>query len=151
VALARALAREPKLLLLDEPLSALDAGLRGSLQNEIRKTHLQFKTTTLMVSHDLAEVFRLADTVVCLEHGKVTCTGKPAEVFADNSISGKVQITGQLVNIETKDNFYLLTVVTGANQIIRVIAFENDIVDLRTGDQVLVFTKAFNPMITKLR
>jgi molybdate transport system ATP-binding protein len=150
VALARALAREPKLLILDEPLSALDAGLRSSLQDEIRKAHLHNKTTTLMVSHDLAEVFRLADTVICLENGKVTATGEPMKVFSDNSISGKVQITGQLVNIEPQDNFYMLTIVTGINQIIKMVAFENDIQQLKPGDHVMVFTKAFNPMVMKM-
>lgn len=103
-----------------------------------------------MVSHDLAEVFRMADNVVCLENGKVSATGNPMQVFANNNISGKVQITGQVVNIEPHDFHYLLTIVTGINQIIKVVAFENDIADLKSGDQVLVYTKAFNPVIMKI-
>lgn len=150
VALARALAREPKLLMLDEPLSALDANLRTSLQDEIRKAHLLYKTTTLMVSHDLTEVFRLADSVICLDSGKVSATGEPMKIFSDNSVSGKVQITGQLVSIMPQDNFYMLTIVTGINQVIKVVAFENDIQNLKTGDHVMVFTKAFNPMVMKM-
>jgi len=150
VALARVLASEPRFLLLDEPLAALDSDFRTSSQNLIKQAHHQFKTTTIMVSHDLAEVFRMADNVVCLENGKVSATGNPMQVFANNNISGKVQITGQVVNIEPHDFHYLLTIVTGINQIIKVVAFENDIADLKSGDQVLVYTKAFNPVIMKI-
>jgi molybdate transport system ATP-binding protein len=150
VALARALAREPRLLLLDEPLSALDSEMRSTLQEEIKSVHKQFKTTTIMVSHDLAEVFRLADSVVCLEKGKVSASGKPMEVFSNNDISGKVQITGKVVNIEPRDTFYMLTIVTGINQVIRVVAFESDIEGLTIGTQVMVFSKAFNPVVLKM-
>lgn len=150
VALARAIAREPRLLLLDEPLSALDSEMRSSLQEEIRKVHERYRTTTIMVSHDLAEVFRLAQKVICIERGNVTATGNPAEVFSNNDISGKVQITGQIVAIEPHTPFYLLTIVTGINQVIKVVAFENDIENLKNGDRVMVFTKAFNPVVMKL-
>lgn len=150
VALARAMAGNPRLLLLDEPLSALDSEMRSSLQDEIKKAHEQFKTTTIMVSHDLAEVFRLAGTVVCLENGKVSASGKPLEVFSNNDISGKVQITGKVVNITPNDTFYLLTIVTGLNQVIKVVAFESDIAGLKAGDQVMVFSKAFNPVVMKI-
>lgn len=150
VALARALACEPRLLLLDEPLSALDSEMRIALQEEIQNAHQRSKATTVLVSHDLAEVFRLANTVVCIEKGKITAVGKPDQLFSNNNISGKVQITGQIVNIQPHDTFYLLTVVTGINQVIRVVAFENDIIHLQTGDRVMVFTKAFNPMIIKM-
>lgn len=150
VALARALARKPELLLLDEPLSALDAKTRTALQDEILKAHSYNKTTTLLVSHDLSEVFRLAHNVLCIENGKVTAKGKPDELFLNNQISGKVQITGCVVKIEKQDTFYLLTVVTGMNQIIKVTAFQNDIDNLHEGDQVIVFSKAFNPIIMKL-
>ena len=150
VALARALARKPQLLLLDEPLSALDAEMRSSLQNEIAQAHQLLGVTTIMVSHDLNEVFRLATLVLCLENGIIQRSGNPDEVFANNSISGKVQITGQIARIEKQETFYIVTVITGSNQIIKVIAFDNDIVNLNIGDSVLVFTKAFNPIISKI-
>jgi molybdate transport system ATP-binding protein len=150
VALARALARKPDFLLLDEPLSALDAKTRTLLQEEILKTHKTQKTTTFLVSHDLTEVFRLAQKVLRLENGKISSVGRPDELFIDNHISGKVQITGKVVKIEKFDTFYLLTIVTGMNQILKVTAFQNDVEDLQEGDQIMVFSKAFNPIIMKL-
>lgn len=150
VALARALARKPQLLLLDEPLSALDAEMRTKLQDEIAQAHLLSGATTLLVSHDLNEVFRLASYVVCIENGVVSRFGKPGEVFSDDSISGKVQITGQIAAIEKNDIINIVTVISGNNQITKVIAFENDIVKLKIGDRVMVFTKAFNPIISKI-
>ena len=151
VALSRALARKPQLLLLDEPLSALDAEMRASLQDEIVQAHKLLGVTTIMVSHDLNEVFRLASQVLCIENGTITRTGKPEDVFLDNSISGKVQITGQIARIEKQDTIYVVTVISGNNQIIKVIAFENDLENLKIGDRVMVFSKAFNPIISKLR
>lgn len=151
VALARALARKPQLLLLDEPLSALDADMRTKLQDEIAHAHLLSGATTLLVSHDLNEVFRLASHVVCIENGVVSRSGKPGDVFSDDSISGKVQITGQIAAIEKNDIINIVTVISGNNQITKVIAFENDIEHLKIGDRVMVFTKAFNPIISKLR
>jgi molybdate transport system ATP-binding protein len=150
VALARALAREPQLLLLDEPLSALDAEMRATLQNEIAKAHQILGVTTIMVSHDLNEVFRLASRVLYIENGSITRMGNPEEVFSDTSVSGKVQITGQIARIEKQDSFNILTVISGNNQIIKVIAFDSDLKNLQIGDQVMVFTKAFNPIICKL-
>jgi molybdate transport system ATP-binding protein len=150
VALARALARKPQLLLLDEPLSALDAEMRSTLQNEIYQAHQLLGATTIMVSHDLNEVFRLASHVLCIENGAIHRSGNPDEVFSDSSISGKVQITGQIARIEKQDTINIVTVISGSNQIIKVIAFESDMENLKIGDSVLVFTKAFNPIISKL-
>ncbi len=88
VALARALARKPQLLLLDEPLSALDAELRAALQEEILRVHTLFASTTVFVSHDLQEVARLATHVIRLDRGKVIATGRPEQVFTRTSIGG---------------------------------------------------------------
>ncbi len=151
VALARALARKPQLLLLDEPLSALDAEMRSMLQNHISQTHQLSGVTIMMVSHDLNEVFRLATRVLCIENGIIIRNGKPEDVFSDNSISGKVQITGQIAHIEKQDTINIVTVISGNNQVIKVIAFDNDLENLHIGDSVMVFTKAFNPIISKLK
>ena len=151
IALARALARKPQLLLLDEPLSALDAEMRNALQDEIAKAHRLSGVTTLLVSHDLNEVFRLASHVICIENGVITRSGKAEAVFSDNSISGKVQITGQIARIEKQDTINIVTVISGNNQIIKVIAFDSDLENLKLGDRVMVFSKAFNPIISKLR
>lgn len=85
VGLARALAAKPNVLLLDEPLSALDFDLRLSLQNEIRKAHDLMNTVTLMVSHDLQEVFHLASSVIMLKNGTMVSEGKPADVFSQST------------------------------------------------------------------
>lgn len=150
VALARAMARRPDMLLLDEPLSALDAKTRTALQDEILKAHRLHNTTTLLVSHDLTEVFRLAQKVIKIDQGRIIAHGTPDELFINNQISGKVQMTGSVVKIEKNDTFYLLTVVTGLNQVIKVTAFENDMVNLHEGDAVMVFTKALNPILMKV-
>ncbi len=69
-ALARALARKPKLLLLDEPLSSLDAEMRISLQEEILKAHKHMNVTTIMISHDREEIKKMADYVITLKKGE---------------------------------------------------------------------------------
>ena len=84
VALARALAAKPSLLMLDEPLSALDYEMRTALQDEIRKTHDLLQTITLMVSHDIPEVVQLASSVMVLRNGTVVKEGKPEEVFGND-------------------------------------------------------------------
>lgn len=81
VALARALAAKPNLLLLDEPLSALDYEMRLNLQDEILKAHQMLNSVTLLVSHDKEEVHKLSTTVITLRNGVITAQGKPEEVF----------------------------------------------------------------------
>jgi molybdate transport system ATP-binding protein len=85
LALARAIARRPRLLLLDEPLSALDEEMRSKLQEYLLKAHRQYQLTTLLVSHHLPEIFRLADEAIVLEKGRVISYGAPASVFASAS------------------------------------------------------------------
>lgn len=81
VALARALAAQPQLLLLDEPLSALDHEMRENLQNEILKAHDLLQSITMLVSHDVKEVEKLATSVVLLQNGKIKNQGKTSEVL----------------------------------------------------------------------
>jgi len=75
------LAAKPNLLLLDEPLSALDYEMRLNLQEEILKAHELLNSVTLLVSHDKDEVRKLATSVILLRNGAITAQGKPAEVF----------------------------------------------------------------------
>lgn len=81
VALARALVRQPKLLLLDEPLSALDTAMQTKLQDYILHIHRQYNLTTLMVSHDLNEVIKMSKRVLILEDGAIKKDGAPLDVL----------------------------------------------------------------------
>ncbi len=80
VALARALAPEPGLLLLDEPLSALDAGTRMQVRTDLRRHLADFEGCTLLVTHDPLDAMVLADRLVVVEQGRVVQSGRPAEV-----------------------------------------------------------------------
>src|SRR6476661_6723167 len=81
VALARALAIQPQVLLLDEPLSALDAKIRISLRNEIRAIQRQLGITTIYVTHDQQEAMSLSDRVVVMSNGRIEQIGTPFEVY----------------------------------------------------------------------
>ncbi len=81
VSLCRAMMNRPKLLLMDEPLSALDEKMRTTLQEEIAKLHRAFGTTTLMVSHDAEVSYALADRILVLEQGKIVKDGTKDEVL----------------------------------------------------------------------
>jgi putative spermidine/putrescine transport system ATP-binding protein len=81
VAVARVLALDPKLLLFDEPLSNLDAKLRGQMRHEIRKLQKEVGVTTLFVTHDQDEALTMADRVVVLNQGRIEQIGTPAEIY----------------------------------------------------------------------
>jgi putative spermidine/putrescine transport system ATP-binding protein len=117
VAIARALAVQPKVFLLDEPLSALDAKLRDSMQIELRQLQQQFGVTTVLVTHDQTEAMMLADQLVVLNKGEIqqaaspsTLYSKPKSAFvadfmgASNIIKGKTTLEGriELFGIETQ-------------------------------------------------
>jgi putative spermidine/putrescine transport system ATP-binding protein len=81
VALARALAIEPQVLLLDEPLSALDAKIRIALRKEIRDIQRQLGITTVYVTHDQEEALSLSDRVVVMSEGRIEQIGTPADIY----------------------------------------------------------------------
>lgn len=83
IALARALATSPGLLLLDEPLSALDATVRVHLRNEIRALQRKLGVTTIMVTHDQEEALSVADRIVVMNHGVIEQVGTPMEVYRE--------------------------------------------------------------------
>lgn len=82
VALARALIRRPGVLLLDEPLSNLDAALRTQMRQELRRIHRETKVTTIYVTHDQLEAATLSERVVVMRHGEIEQAGSPKDVFA---------------------------------------------------------------------
>lgn len=86
VALGRALIKEPKLLLMDEPLSNLDAQLRMQMRIEIARLHKELKTTILYVTHDQIEAMTLADTIIIMKDGCIQQIGSPQEIY-DNPIN----------------------------------------------------------------
>ncbi|MFT6783544.1 MAG: molybdate transport system ATP-binding protein [Saprospiraceae bacterium] len=145
VALARALVQRPEILLLDEPLSALDQDMRTKLQRYILDAHKQFGLTTILVSHDIGEVFKMSDIVVVLDEGQIIKCGSPIEVFSNKKVSGKFQFTGEVLGIQKQGFIYILSIFIG-NDIVKVIAEETEANNFIIGDKVLVASKAFNPI-----
>ena len=148
VALARAIARKPKLLLLDEPLSALDMSLRHQLQDELAALHRRFGLTTLMVSHELGEVFKLSQKVLRLEGGRIVESGTPREVFLQKRMSGRLNLHAQVLDIRQEDVVYIVTLLIG-QEVIDVVASEDEVAQLRQGDDVSVAARAISPYISR--
>jgi molybdate transport system ATP-binding protein len=149
VALCRALMNEPKLLLMDEPLSALDPYMRAKLQNEILMLHKEFSTTTIMVSHDPSEIYHLSSRVVVLENGKVINDGLPKDVLLKTNGSQKFSFEGKLLDIIKVDVIYVAIVAIG-QQLVEVVVSSDEAKTLKIGMDVKVSTKAFSPTIKSL-
>lgn len=149
VALIRALVNRPEILLLDEPLSALDPRWRERLQEDILKIHRKFKLTTVMVSHDVGEVFKMAGHVVFMHGGKVVECGSPSDIWMkDKEVSGKVQFSAEILSISPDGPLSVLVLRTESGQV-RVVSAPEEVAHLKLGDKVLVASKAFNPIIVK--
>jgi molybdate transport system ATP-binding protein len=146
VSLCRAMMNRPKLLLMDEPLSALDPAMRIKLQNEILTLHREFGTTTIMVSHDPSEIYRLASRVLVLEQGKITNDGKAKDVLLKTKGSQKFSFEGELLEITKVDVIYVAIVSIG-QQLVEVVVSSDEAKNLKVGQSVRVSTKAFAPMI----
>jgi len=148
VSICRALMRRPKILLLDEPLSALDTAMRTKLQNELLTLHKEFGTTTIMVSHDPSEIYRLASRVIVLDNGKVVNDGKPADVLLKKQGSQKFSFEGELLEIKKVDVIFIAIVAIG-QQLVEVVLSQNEVANLKTGDIITLSTKAFSPTLHK--
>ncbi len=147
VSLCRAFMARPKLLLMDEPLSALDVDMRLKLQHDILALHKKFGTTTIMVSHDPSEIYKLSNRVVILENGKITQDGTPKNILLKTQGSQKFSLIGELLEIIQADIIFIAVVAIG-QQIVEVVLDEKEASNFHTGDKVQVSTKAFAPMLS---
>ncbi len=118
VALARSIVTEPKVLLLDEPLSAIDAKLRKSLQNEIRRIQQEMKITTIFVTHDQDEAMIMSDVINLFNKGNVEQSGTPMEIYTNPSTPFAASFIGNY-NILSKESFEKLmeTNLTNSEQV----------------------------------
>ena len=87
MAIGRAIVREPKVFLFDEPLSNLDAELRVQMRIEISKLHCDLETTMIYVTHDQVEAMTLADKIVVLNRGQIEQVGRPMDLYRSRPIS----------------------------------------------------------------
>lgn len=124
VALARALVYEPRLLLMDEPLAALDRKLREDLQQEIRSLHDRIDTTIIYVTHDQEEALRLSDRIAVFNDGRIVQIGsgeelyrRPADSFVASFIGASTFISAP---VETVDGNHAVLGLAGAERSIRV-------------------------------
>ena len=149
VSLCRALMKRPKILLMDEPLSALDPHMRLKLQDEILTLHKEFKTTTIMVSHDPSEMYKLASRVLVLKDGKIIDDGLPKDILLKTQGSQKFSFEGVLLDIIKVDVINIAIVAIG-QQIVEVVLSHDEARKLQIGEKVNVSTKAFSPTIKKI-
>lgn len=148
VSLCRALMNRPKVLLMDEPLSALDPAMRTKLQHEILTLHKEFGTTTILVSHDPSEIYRLAGRVVVLDQGSIIKDGTPKEVLLQTSGSQKFTFEGELLDL-LQAGVVNIAVVSIGQQLVEVVITQSQAKSLVLGQRVRVSTKAFAPILTQ--
>ncbi len=148
VALARALASRPTILLLDEPFCALDNAMSKILQHELKEIHKKFNLTTLLVSHNLNEIFTLSSRSFVLSNGHITLDGNNEAVFIQKRLSAKIKLSGEIVNISTQNMLCIISVLCG-NEIYKVVYDPIDAENFQIGMQVVLADKAFSPMLYK--
>jgi iron(III) transport system ATP-binding protein len=131
VALARAIATSPGLLLLDEPLSALDAKVRVHLRHEIRSLQRRLGLTTIMVTHDQEEALTMADRIVVMNHGVIEQVGPPIEIYRRPATAFVADFIGTM-------NFVSGVVETPGRVRVGQVLLDCDMLDQSPGAQVTV-------------
>jgi len=117
VALARSLASEPRILLLDEPLSNLDAKLRDEMRFELKRLQRELKITMLYVTHDQNEALIMSDRIAVFFKGKIQQIGTPAEIYKNPSNSLVANFVGQTNLMEISGNQGKYVDLSGGNQL----------------------------------
>ena len=146
VALARAIAKKPLLLLLDEPLSAIDNAMRAQLQTTLLQVHERFNLTTILVSHDMDEIIKLSDRIIHLEHGTIQQSTTPTEFFMHGNNTSV--LTGNIISIEDNGT-QTFTIVLLNNRMMKINSTEHD-VNFIVGEKVEVVYRNAVPVIRKL-
>lgn len=146
VALARALVCEPKIILLDEPLSALDPVMRQKLQNELAFIHKKFGVTTILVSHDIAETVKLSNRLAHVEAGKIVKACPPMEFFSQHTLSGKLQLVGEVLKMQEDFPITVITLLVGSS-VVKTVVTCKQAKEFQIGSQAIIASKAFNPIL----
>jgi len=120
--------------------------MRAKLQSEILTLHKEFGTTTIMVSHDPSEIYRLSNRVIVLEQGKIINDGTAKDVLLKTSGSSKFSFEGELLEIIKVDVIYIAIISIG-QQLVEVVVTADEAKSLKLGDVISVSTKAFSPTI----
>lgn len=148
VALARALVQRPEILILDEPLSAIDHNMRAKLQDYLLKVHAAFKLTTILVSHNIAEIVKLSDRVYELENGKVVREDSTMDFFVSEKNDIKIRFSGEVVKIGKRGMDNVVSVLIG-NSLVEVVCGPREMDGLRIGDTVHIASRSFDPVIER--
>ena len=150
LALCRAMMQKPKILLLDEPFSALDSKMRAHLQDELLLLHKEFGTTTVLVSHDPSEIYKLASRVIQIDKGKIIKDATPKEVLLRQQGSQKFAFVGEILEIQKADVIFIAVVSIG-QQLVEVVLSADEAKSFKVGERVQVGTKAFAPTLFAIR
>lgn len=134
------------ILLLDEPLSALDGELRSRMQDDLLRLQRRLGFAALLVSHDIGEVFKLAQRVLRIEAGSIVQSGTPAEVFLQRRLAGKLHLHAQVLALRREEVVHVVSLLVGQD-IIDVLASDDEVAGLRQGDLVSLAAKALSPTI----
>ncbi len=148
VAVARAIARKPKLLLLDEPLSAIDNEMRSSLQQTLLSIHQEFNVTAIIVSHDINEIVKLTSKTIHLENGVVEQFQSPAEIFLNRSDEPS-SLKGVFLSAENSGDEFIALILAG-EQVITIKCGEADANNLQKGDEIIVSFNGATAFLRKL-
>ena len=146
MALARTLTAEPTLLLLDEPFSALDQATNLRLQNEILQMQRRCGLTTVMVNHDIGEVYRLSQRVLIIEQEMMIRQGTPNIIFRIKQSNDKFNFTNKILTIEPTNIIFTITLLIN-NQIIRIIATTEKMRNIQPNNHIMLLSKTFNPIL----
>ena len=129
VAIARAIVNEPEVLLLDEPLAALDLKMRKDMQMELKEMHQKLGITFVYVTHDQEEALTLSDTIVVMSEGKIQQTGTPIDIYNEPINSFVADFIGES---------NILNGVMLHDQLVSFCGHEFDCVDTGFGEQAQV-------------
>ncbi|DAA99116.1 TPA: sugar ABC transporter ATP-binding protein [Candidatus Gastranaerophilales bacterium HUM_8] len=170
VALGRAIVRNPKVFLMDEPLSNLDANLRVQMRSEIKRLHQKLQTTFIYVTHDQTEALTMGDRIVVLDKGKIQQADSPEVIYNNpknkfvagfigqmnfidvNVINGKFEINGHQFETNKQINGEVIAAIRAEKMICgdTVLTVTPDIVEMTGGERIIYFNLNGNKCSARL-